>query len=233
MHGVASRRWNWKPGYALIWTNAAAARLILEVGPHLRVKGTQARELVRFQSHLRACRRRRDQLGRLLPLSPRQREIREAFHRRLKSLNRRGPTIPHSRGAVSRRRVSQKVSAEYLAGFTDAEGSLILAKVRIVDKWNLQYVPRVCIDNTDKAVLEDCNVTMVGFSPTRLREKLDGSEHTSWSGTGARLSPFCSRSCYISELSEYRHGFSCNLSGTGSGPIRGEWGGVSDGCLRE
>lgn len=47
------------------------------------------------------------------------------------------------------------MSPEYLAGFTDAEGSLILAKVRIIDRWNLQYVPRVCIDNTDRAVLED------------------------------------------------------------------------------
>src|SRR5207249_4186389 len=126
LHGVGSRRWNWKPAYALIWTNAAAARLIAEVAPRLRAKSTQARELLRFQNHLRACRRRRDQLGRLLPLSPRQREIRESFHRRLKSLNRRGPTIPLSRGARSLRQVSRKVSTEYLAGFTDAEGSLIL-----------------------------------------------------------------------------------------------------------
>src|SRR5437879_12652597 len=47
---------------------------------------------------------------------------------------------------------------------------------------------------------------------------LDGSEDTSWSRTGAKSSPSCFRSGRISELSEDRHGFLCNLSGTGSGP---------------
>ena len=190
MHGVASRRWNWKPGYALIWTNAAAARLILEVAPHLRVKSPQARELARFQDHLRTCRRRRDRPGRLLPLSPRQREIREAFFRRLKSLNRRGPTIPRSRSAVSHGRESRKVSAEYLAGFTDAEGSLILAKVSVVDTWNLQYVPRVCIDNTDRAVLEDLQRDHGGILANQVARKAEWKRGYKLVWNGRKVEPF-------------------------------------------
>ena len=190
MHGVPSRRWNWKPAYALIWTNAAAARLILEVAPHLRVKSTQARELLRFQNHLRACRRRRDQLGRVLPLSPRQREVRESFHKRLKSLNRRGPTLPHSRSAGSLRHVSRKVSPEYLAGFTDAEGSLILAKVRIIDRWNLQYVPRVCIDNTDRAVLEDLQRDFGGILANQVARNARWKRGYKLVWNGRKVEPF-------------------------------------------
>jgi len=176
-------------GYALIWTNAAAARLVLKVAPHLRVKSTQARELMRFQNHLQACRRRRDQLGRLIPLSPRQREIRESFHRRLKSLNRRGPTIPHSRSARSLRHASRKVSAEYLAGFTDAEGSLILAKVSIFDKWNLQYVPRVCIDNTNKAVLEDLQRDYGGILANQVARKAQWKRAYKLVWNGRKIKP--------------------------------------------
>lgn len=151
---VASRQQGWKPAYALIWTNAAAARLALEVGPRLRVKSKQARELVHFQNHVRQCRRRRDPRGRLLPLSPWQLGTREAFYKRLKSLNQRGPN-PRSRSAGSVNRGSGKISAEYAAGFIDAEGSVILARVKVFEKWNAQYVPRVCVDNTNRAVLEE------------------------------------------------------------------------------
>ena len=33
-----SRNPRWKPSYALIWTNAAAARFLAEISPYLRVK---------------------------------------------------------------------------------------------------------------------------------------------------------------------------------------------------
>ena len=64
---VPSRNPRWKPSHALIWTNAAAARFLFEISPHLRVKSRQAAVLHQFVQHLQKCRRRRDRLGRLLP----------------------------------------------------------------------------------------------------------------------------------------------------------------------
>lgn len=91
LSGVASRRVGWKPGYQLIWTNAAAARILSDVGPLLRVKAIQSQTMVRFQRAVSKSRRRRDRLGRLLPLSSRDRSMRERLYHRLKSLNRTGP----------------------------------------------------------------------------------------------------------------------------------------------
>lgn len=141
---VASRRHGWKPGYQLIWTNAAAAGLVSEIRPHLRLKVRQARLMVQFQREVQKTRRRSNSLGRLLPLSPRERAIREDFYRRLKRLNRTGPRNASrhqrdfSRGHTSR--VIRAISSEYLAGFIDGEGSIMLAKARRVSRQDSAYV---------------------------------------------------------------------------------------------
>ncbi len=73
MSRFGNPRWEWV--YALIWTNAAATRIIETVSPHLRVKTRQAKALLEFADYVRDCRRRRDKKGRLLPLSEREREV--------------------------------------------------------------------------------------------------------------------------------------------------------------
>jgi hypothetical protein len=156
---VASRRDGWKPGYQLIWTNAAAAMLVSEIEPHLRLKTAQARLMVQFQREVQKTRRKRNSLGRLLPLSARERAVREDFYRRLKRLNRTGPRKASrdqrdfSQGHTSR--VIRAISPEYLAGFIDGEGSLMLSKARRVIRQDSAYVARLSIDNTYKSVLEE------------------------------------------------------------------------------
>lgn len=79
MSEVGQRMPAWKPSFALIWTNAAAAKLIQQMAPFLRVKARQAVALLKFQEHIRASRRIRDSGGRLLPLPLQELVIREAF----------------------------------------------------------------------------------------------------------------------------------------------------------
>lgn len=55
----------------------------------------------------------------------------------------------------TRGRKSRAISPEYLAGFIDAEGSLMLAKVKRLAHWSPGYAARVYVDNTNKAILED------------------------------------------------------------------------------
>ena len=154
------RKPRWKPQYALIWTNAAAAKLLVTVSPYLRVKSKQAVALLEFHRRLRKCRRVRDARGRLLPLSERELEFREAFYRYLKRLNARGrsasTSVLHSNGnGPALRRVGVGPSIEYLAGFIDAEGSLMIAKWKGTGSWNPQYRARISLSNTYRAVLED------------------------------------------------------------------------------
>src|SRR5207245_8913674 len=87
-----SRKPRWKPSFALIWTNAAAARFLSKISPYLRVKRGQAAVLQDFAQHLQRCRRRRDRFGHLLQLSARESEPRKRFYQRIKALNRKGTT---------------------------------------------------------------------------------------------------------------------------------------------
>ncbi len=171
-----SRNPRWKPSYALIWTNAAAARFLAEISPYLRVKSRQAAVLHQFVRHLQKCRRRRDRLGHLLPFSARQLEIRKGFYRRIKALNRRGATVHQQRQrAFAPRHSSRIVSAKYLAGFIDAE--------------NAQYAPRVQVCNTNRAVLEDLRKSFGGIlthQPTRDAGWKD-ADQLIW--TGLRVKP--------------------------------------------
>src|SRR5436309_14258438 len=100
MSAVGQRHARWKPGYALIWTNAKAANLLEAIGPYLRIKSNHAAALLEFQEHVRRCRRTRDSGGRLQRLTKGELIFRENFHDRLKRLNERGVT----RGSEGRRR---------------------------------------------------------------------------------------------------------------------------------
>lgn len=143
------RRPKWKPGYALIWTNAAAGRLLAKVAPHLLVKSSHASALLEFLEHLRSCQRKRDRKGRLLPHSREEIRIREAFYKRLKHLNLRGTSSGRSGAhADSQKQKGDRVSPEYLAGFIDAEGSLMVAKIHARKYGTIQYRPRVTLSNT-------------------------------------------------------------------------------------
>ena len=157
---VESRRLAWKPGHALIWTNAVASRLLEKVAPYLRVKSKHARSLLDFVNHLRSCHRVRDRDGRLLPLSKRVLEIRETFYERLRLLNSRGSApgvegLPEGRGHQPGRRGQSRISARYLAGLIDGEGCLMITRSRDPTHGRSWYRARVSISNTNKAVLEE------------------------------------------------------------------------------
>lgn len=189
MTSSPSRNPRWKPSYALIWTNAAAARFLSEISPHLRVKSRQAAVLHRFVQHLQKCRRRRDRLGHLLPLSARQLEIREGFYRRVKALNRRGSMgHPQRQKASAPGRGSRTISAKYLAGFIDADGCLMLAKVRHAG-WNPQYAPRVQVCNTNRAILEDLRRSFGGILTHQPRRVLGWKDADQLVWTGLRVKP--------------------------------------------
>lgn len=154
-----SRPRRWKPGFVLIWTNAAAARLLVRVRPHLWLKSDHANYLLDFAEHIRECQRRRDELGRLLSFSRQEKEIREAYWRRLKRLNRRG-TIESDQERNQeldydrRRRGRGEISPRYLAGFIDGEGSLMITKSKSGKSGYVQYRARMSVSNTDKGILE-------------------------------------------------------------------------------
>lgn len=155
--GAGAGKPGWKPAYVLIWTNAAAAGLLTEVAPYLRVKSKQAAQMQKFLHHLRRCRRARDRRGRLLPLSNSEVEVRETFHARLKELNRRGPgpVTPGPLPSGSGKSAARHLSPEYLAGFTDAEGCLMITKSEDRVHGRPQYRARISVANTNRATLED------------------------------------------------------------------------------
>lgn len=153
------RRPEWKPGFVLVWTNAAAARLLDRVGPHLWLKSQHVVVLLEFVEHLRSCPRRRDKLGRLLSFSRQEVAIRETFFMRLKRLNRKGVAGPAQRryqklDYAQIRRKEGGMSPRYLAGFMDGEGSLMITRSRSRKSGNVQYRARLCVTNTDRGILE-------------------------------------------------------------------------------
>ena len=161
---VSVRKPGWKRSYVLVWTNAAAGRLLAEVAPYLRVKSRQAVALRSSLDHIHGCRRRRNKRGQLLPLSPRDMEIREVFYSRLRSLNRRGPGAAiHSDAEGGDKSIYRLPGLGYLAGFVDAEGSLMIAKSTDRRYRRPHYRARISIGNTDRAVLEDLRRTYGGI----------------------------------------------------------------------
>lgn len=152
------REEGWRPQYALIWTNEAAARLIAKIAPYLRIKSRQAAALMRFHDHVRGSPRRRDSKGHLLPLTPEEREYRAAYHAYVKRLNARGPVSetpspsePGFADVPPSLEPRVPISPEYLAGFVDAEGSIMIARYQGAGQW--LYRSRMTLTNTDRAVL--------------------------------------------------------------------------------
>lgn len=149
---------NWKVGYALIWTNAAAAQVITKVEPHLRVKSAHAQALLEFAEHVGRCRRRRDRYGRLMSLSSEELKFREEFHGRLKLMNTRGPSQGppqcDERGET-RAGNEARIPLEYLAGFIDGEGSVMITKSFAGKSGSTHYRARLTISNTDRRILEE------------------------------------------------------------------------------
>lgn len=165
-----------KPAYALIWTNAGAARVIRKVEPFLIVKSRQSSTLLSFDQRIRAGRRSRDRMGRLMPLTLRELRIREGFYTKLKSLNRRGPVAQPLYGRKIPSGGRSKISAKYVAGFIDAEGSLMITKAKPADCSTPQYHPRIALANTHRAVLEAIQCTYGGIlthQPARKAEWKD------------------------------------------------------------
>src|SRR5438132_10943411 len=60
MSDVGQRRPAWKPSYALIWTNAAAAGVVRRVSPVLRIKSPKGGALPAFNAHIPAGTRPRN-----------------------------------------------------------------------------------------------------------------------------------------------------------------------------
>jgi len=156
MSSVGQRRARWKPGYALIWTNAKAVELLRMLGPYLRIKSNHVAALLEFQEHVRNCRRTRDSRGRLLPMSKKELSFREEFHNRLRRLNMRGPTRGSEQSSRERRLGSTlPPSPKYLAGFIDGEGSLMIARWKSSSSARVYYKSRIAIANTNREVLEE------------------------------------------------------------------------------
>lgn len=186
----ATTRWNprWKAQYALIWTNAEAAEVITKVAPFLRVKSHQAGALLRFYRHIRKTKRARDSGGRLLPLSRLESRFREIFHEYVKSMNARGPpTRTHALRAGLQRPAHQSKespSLEYLAGFFDAEGSLMIIRSKGIGSRKPRYGARMALANTNRDVLEDIQRAYGGLLFSYLPRKVGWkpSNYLIWTG---------------------------------------------------
>src|SRR3989442_737672 len=112
MSVVGQRRAGWKPSYALILTNAAAARVIRKIKPFLLVKSEQSEALLAFDQRIRAGRRLRDKAGRLLPLARQEVRFRQAFYNRVKRMNRKALRV----GETSQRTRFHKANRGYRRG---------------------------------------------------------------------------------------------------------------------
>ena len=169
---VGPRHPEWRAGHSLIWTNSAAAGVLRALAPHLRVKARHAAALLRFQAHVNESVRSRDPAGRLLPITQREQRIRARFHAQLKAMNRRGsPVRSWGKSRANSTVHDVGISDEYLAGFVDAEGSLMIAKFRATSPGKWYYRARASLDNVDGQVLREIQGTYGGilFRPRRRK----------------------------------------------------------------
>jgi len=169
---VEQRKPNWKQSYALIWTNASAARLLEQLAPFLRIKSRQVDTCLRFQEHIRRCKRQRTSGGQLASLSLDERMIRERYYRRLKELNTRDPAVRRQTGDSAPPWIRQQdPPAEYLAGFMDAEGSFMIVKSKASRSRGTQVRARISAASTDLAVIEDIRRAYGGIMVNQARRK--------------------------------------------------------------
>lgn len=193
---VGTRYPHWKPAFALIWTNAAAVELLTKLAPYLRVKSEHAKVLFRFVEHVQRCKRTRDARGYLSSLAPQKMRVRERFHRQLKHLNARGSASvslrPRSSTAGRRPRKQTNLSAEYLAGFVDAEGSLMISKSINRENQRPTYGTRMAVSNTDRCSLEEIRRIFGGklmYQPARNSRWRDAYQLVWSGGMSRRLLP--------------------------------------------
>ncbi len=159
-----SRNPRWKASYSLIWTNAAAARLLEQISPFLRVKAPHAAALLAFHGHLCGHQRDRDSRGRLLPLSVEELAFRRHAHRHLRRLNTRGVRKVSEEPQVETGPRSLKPpSVRYHAGFIDGEGTLLFHREVDPSTGRQSFRLRISVANTDRAVLEDIQRTFDGI----------------------------------------------------------------------
>lgn len=205
---AVNRRGNprWRTGYSLIWTNAAAAELLRRIGPRLRVKSSNAAALLEFTEHVETYRRTRDRRGRLLPLSEREKELRDSYYERLKFLNAKGPRVtPNlSRGARKdlRPEETRRITLEYLAGFMDGEGSVMIIRSYVRRYGTTQYRSRVTLSNTDRQILEDIRHDYGGIIADQGHSVAgwkDGYQLVWTSGMIRQLLPLIAHTCGLSE----------------------------------
>jgi hypothetical protein len=89
-----------------------------------------------------------------LPLGPDEVSVRQFFYERLKELNRRGSIGLRSLVTSGPLPGRSAPSPEYVAGFIDAEGSLMIVRSILVSSPGVyQYHPRISVSNTKKDVL--------------------------------------------------------------------------------
>jgi hypothetical protein len=153
---VGPRHPEWRASHSLIWTNAAATGVLRRIAPYLHVKARHAAALLQFQAHIEESQRSRDSAGRLLPISGEEMRIRARFHAHLKSMNRRGTPLPSQGESRENSPIDGSgISAKYLAGFIDAEGSLMIARFEATSSGMSYYRARVSLDNVDASTLKE------------------------------------------------------------------------------
>ncbi len=213
---VGSRKPRWKPSFALIWTNAAAAGLLRQVAPFLRVKSEHASILLKFHEHVQDGHRARDCQGRLLALTTHELEFRAKIFVRLRELNARGSRKESTRLARKVRRPSlAPVSAKYLAGFIDGEGSLMIPKWTDSASGRTHYRARIAVASSDRVVLEEIRRTFGGilvsqsFPGTKWKASFqlvwsDGMVDTVLSSVAPHLRIKGKQASVLSEFMEHR-----------------------------
>ena len=220
---VGPRHPEWRASHSLIWTNSAAAVVLRALVPHLRVKARHAATLLRFQAHVNESARSRDPAGRLLPASQRERRIRARFHTQLRSMNRRG-NLARSWGKTQTNSPvhNARISDEYLAGFVDAEGSLMIAKFRATSPGNWYYRARASLDNVDGHVLRKFKGLTEAFFSSSAAGSQAGALCTNWSGQGIGRSALCVQSCLTFASRGNKESFFFGLSNTEARRARAE-----------
>ncbi len=175
MSDVGQRKAWWKRSYALIWTNASAAVLLEKIAPFLRVKSRQAAVMLEFQRRVRALARVRDARGRLSSLATRELNAREALYRQIKRMNARPARINPPRTRDPKVSSRAAVSVQYLAGFIDGEGAVMLARWKSPKYHNPSYRPRMSITNADRRILIDIQRRYGGILASESRARFGWS----------------------------------------------------------
>lgn len=110
------------------------------------------------------------------PHSRRELRIREGFHDRLRTLNERGsggrvPPSQEDQPNNVRIESTQPLSAKYLAGFIDGEGSLMITRTRARRTDAASYRARIAVANTNYGIIRQIHRDYGGIlanQPTRM-----------------------------------------------------------------